>query len=335
MASSWGRLTTCTPRARAGGAASERKGRLSLGLVMAEERADRDISRLTALHASEIAAVQKLLDANEQITAKLPKGWDELHVLRYVLSGRGAKTEAVVEKIRRAGEERAARTWLEHANENFEPPPEYAQAFDKIRKFLIVGIHGFARDGSPLYFIRSGISRVSEAVEICGADHITMFQSFNNACLYRIIDRITRETGKLVKVTMLNDMRGMRLGAMDRAFFKASGAASHLSELFFPQLLERTVAINTPAFMSMVFKVAKTFVSKGLIEKFQMHSGDLHTWQDPATGLSADDVFDFKQLPRFVVGSNCELHDPLEPCIPPVPNEQKTQIEMPILDYYS
>jgi len=85
---------------------------------------------------------------------------------------------------------------------------------------------------------------------------------------FRLCDRLTRETGRLCKLVVIIDGAQVSLFKFDRRFPKAQGAVSHLSAVYYPQVLGRTVMVNPPAVFKFMFAVFSVFVSAATKEKF-------------------------------------------------------------------
>uniref|UniRef100_A0A7S1ETQ7 CRAL-TRIO domain-containing protein n=1 Tax=Timspurckia oligopyrenoides TaxID=708627 RepID=A0A7S1ETQ7_9RHOD len=286
-----------------------------------------NIDVLLEKHSASIKSITTIIYASPSVV--IPEWWDEIWTLRYILSGRGASDDQVAKRVIEAIEYRSKNPFLHEANPQQQYPADRAEQYQFIKKYLCAGRHGYTRDGGIVQVIRSGISRPAEAVKAVGHDLLAEFYTFNNECMYRALDEITRKTRTLVKCTVLNDMKGMGYGTVDRAFLKCVGASSHVSEILHPQLLARTVVVHPPVFFKMIFGIGKHFMSRSAVERFQMCNVSLREWKD-ITGHNADQVFDFEQIPWFL-GGNCKLHPDIEStlCIPPAGNLQTTPIPLP------
>jgi hypothetical protein len=94
---------------------------------------------------------------------------------------------------------------------------------------------------------------------------------------FRQCDRVTRETGRLTKLIIVNDLRNKTSAKPDSKVMKAMSESSHLSEFLYPQLVEATIAVNAGPLTNLMFKAAKLFVSKRAMSKFKVCHADTLT----------------------------------------------------------
>lgn len=73
--------------------------------------------------------------------------------------------------------------------------------------------------------------------------------------IYRHCDSITRDTGRLCKVLVVNDTAGLTWRKFDIRFMKALGRSSRVSDVIHPQLSWRNVIVHPPAIMRAMFNV--------------------------------------------------------------------------------
>lgn len=90
---------------------------------------------------------------------------------------------------------------------------------------------------------------------------------------FRECDRVTRATGRLTKLIRVNDMMNASL-LQDRGFFSAVGKSSKIATFVWPQLVEKNVILNAPSLISMVIKLASTFLSPSTMSKVALCRGN-------------------------------------------------------------
>mmetsp|Transcript_12882 Transcript_12882/g.28072 ORF Transcript_12882/g.28072 Transcript_12882/m.28072 type:complete len:299 (+) Transcript_12882:212-1108(+) len=281
-----------------------------------------DVETLMAEHKD---GVDKLKDALKTV----PDGYDDLCLLRYVLS-MGSDVAKAVAAVRKAVEFREKNdSWLSAARDDDAVPPENGP----ITEYVKVGRHKRTNDGSVVFIVRSGISRPSDAISVFSHETLLRHQTFYAEQNYWMCDKFTRASGKLTKVISINDMTGISLtsGHTDRRFMKIVGENSHQSEFLHPQMLAKMVVYNPPGIFKILFNIGKMFISQKTIEKMAVCPGGasmkkLKTSKDcPA----ASALFDPKNLPTFL-GGECTCADlGLAGCIANVSNDQRTQIPLP------
>ena len=132
-------------------------------------------------------------------------------------------------------------------------------------------------------------------------------------------DEMTRKHGRLYKAISVLDFNGFNLTrGNDSRFSKIIGDSSKLAEKLFPQLLGRTIFINTPSYFYWTFALIKPLMSARAVEKmvFCPAKGDIAACPYLSRNLDLDKV------PTFLGGScNC-----VGGCIGGVPNSQTSPI---------
>ncbi len=67
------------------------------------------------------------------------------------------------------------------------------------------------RDGGPLQIVRPGLVDFGPMLDIHDHDRMVMFHVMQKEVAFRMCDRRTRETGRLVKLVVINDFTAMRM----------------------------------------------------------------------------------------------------------------------------
>lgn len=264
------------------------------------------IDALLAEHAAAIAALRAALGA------ELPAHWDDLFLLRYVLSFAEAERAAAV---RKALAWRAAHAALLAGAAAGAPPPHGAQ----LSPFQAAGLHGATSQGDSLFVVRAGLSDVPGMVAagVTTEMFVEWTIHFREIC-FLAADRETRARRRLVKSISLVDMRSASMGFTSR-FASAIGESSKLSEFLYPQLLRRTVLFNPPSFFSVLFAIVKPLLPAKSLEKTAVCPGSLSKPSASACPFAAA-LFDVNALPTFLGGAcRCTANGG---CVAGRPNEQ-------------
>jgi hypothetical protein len=89
---------------------------------------------------------------------------------------------------------------------------------------------------------------------------------------------LTKESGKLVKVLVINDLRGAGFFASrEKRFFKVLGQSAEMLEYLCPQQQMKAVLMNPPIFMSAMFGFLKPLMPKKALAKVSVcHGETLH-----------------------------------------------------------
>lgn len=274
--------------------------------ALASLAAPQSIDELLAAHAPAVAALRAAL------AAELPAHWDDIFLLRYVLSFPEPERAATV---RKALAWRAAHAALLEGARTGALPPHH----DKLSRFQAAGFHGATQHGDVLFIVRSGLSDVPGMV----AAGVTteMFVEWNihhREMCFLMADRETRARRALVKSITLIDMRTAAFGFNTR-FASAIGESSKLAEFLYPQLLRRSVLFNPPSFFNAVFAIIRPLMPAKALEKTIVCPGTLSGPSVSACPF-ASAMFDASALPTFLGGAcRCAAKGG---CIAGRPNEQ-------------
>mmetsp|Transcript_1109 Transcript_1109/g.3444 ORF Transcript_1109/g.3444 Transcript_1109/m.3444 type:complete len:317 (-) Transcript_1109:1478-2428(-) len=259
---------------------------------------------------------REIEELRDMVADVLPADWDELWLLRYILSSHHSAKEAAP-KIRRAVEYRREHAQLESAREAARHDPPLPHELDKeLLKVVVMGSHEGAKDNSHLIFFRPGVSCFPEASRHFGYEALKEWSNWYNERNYHILDRRTRESGYLTKAIIINDLKNASLFGRnritDRTFNRAMGDSSKLSEILYPQMLERAVVINPPKFLRYLYKFGRFFLPESTIRRYQLCRGFLgHNLKTTYAEGGFDarrcpfctQRFDVEKLPSYIGGS--------------------------------
>lgn len=286
---------------------------------------DRDIETLLKKHRKEIDKLREL--TKDVLDVKLH---DDIFLLRYILSNGSAKDS-----------EEAVRYTIA-----FRKDPKVKYFYDMLARGEEIpnvallqemglspsGMHKSSLDGGPVQLVRQGCIEFAPLLDIWTDEEMLRFNNLQKEQAWIICDRVTRQTGRLVKLTIINDFRGMKFQRPPQKWMKAFGDSSKIAEKVYPQLVETTVMLNTPTWFNMMMKVVKFFLSKRLMEKFRMcngdtDSGDITQCPYVRNHINVDDI------PSYL-GGKCEckggcvfgLPNQINKPLPMVPTED--QVEM-------
>jgi CRAL/TRIO domain len=83
----------------------------------------------------------------------------------------------------------------------------------------------------------------------------------------KLKDKKSRETGFLCKQIAIIDLEGFSVFNFDSKFSKVIGQSSHMSQMYYPQLLGKTVIINMPITFRVIYKAMSVFMPASTLEK--------------------------------------------------------------------
>ncbi|CAK9106362.1 SEC14-like protein 5 [Durusdinium trenchii] len=216
----------------------------------------------------------RLEELRAQVESELPEDGttadgvkvDDLFLLRFLLSNK--KMEAAVEKVRATLEWRKKNQKVLESMAAGEPHPLQKD----LGHFLFTGTTGCLAGGEPVSVVRMGMSDFRRLMKSYTVDKVAEYLLFEKEKAFRTCDEETRARNRLVKSVTVIDFADFSMfgGRFDNRFFKALGASSKLSSVYFPQLQAKTVAINTPSYYSMVHKTLSAVMPKSSMEKMVM-----------------------------------------------------------------
>lgn len=274
----------------------------------------RDLDALLSANGEQVASL--LRDVQTEVEASVkPEQYDDVWGLRYVLSfADHAKRIAAAKKTIAWRDERAE--MLEAAAREQRLP-----RFASIEKYVAADYHGVTHGGQPIYLIRAGISNPKAIMDTMPKEGVLDFMMYRREIGFVKCDKITRTTRTLCKMVTVNDLNHVSLlSGTEKRFTAMLGEASELSEVLYPQLLDRAVLINVPYFFSAIWSVVKNVMSAKTRSKVAVCPGD--TLKGDISTCPFAKLIDLKTVPTFL-GGGCKCKGG---CICGTPNEQTHKV---------
>lgn len=192
-------------------------------------------------------------------------------------------------------------------------------------KYNIQAYHKSTHDGGPVLILRNGMVDFKALMPALDPEDMISYSLLQREDGFVLADQVTRETGRLVKLVIVQDMKCAGFVMPDRKMMSSIGEASKMSEKMYPQLLGRFVIVNPPGWMKMAMKLFRPFMSAKTLAKMSICEGtglDEHEIsQCPFAGAE----FEPASVPTFL-GGTCDCEGG---CVPGIPNDQKEQIAVP------
>jgi hypothetical protein len=246
-----------------------------------------DVDELLKQHAVPIAELQKKLAA---VLSVDKDQYDEIFLLRYVLSHRAggkADLEKAEDCIRQTIEWRKK----EKAKIDESAKTGFGPNHDIAIRFNTVGHAGnLPGGGEPVYVVRTGYCDLPGLMNTLTHEQVVDWLHYTKEKVWRDCDTRTRKTRRLTKEISVIDMENFSLFGGDKRFYKCLGDASKLSAVYYPQLLGKTVMINTPSFFRMLYNTFSIFMPKSALEKQTLC---------PAKNTSKEDISACPFMKRF------------------------------------
>lgn len=211
----------------------------------------------------ELAA--KLKEKQVGLPASIAVNGDETRALvRFVRARQGVlhDAEAMVLEMRRWRAEKKTDTVLD-APLGTCPGVSQPTKESVIRACVPNGVHGYDKQGRPIYFERLGKLRFKAMTEqgVTPTDfvhHHVQFQEYMaNVCF----TEASRRAGFTVdKFTYVMDMKGLSLSVLNTSTFSAFKEICRIDQNYYPETLGIMLIVNAPTVFSVFWSTCKSFV---------------------------------------------------------------------------
>jgi hypothetical protein len=217
----------------------------------------RGLDALLAEHAPRVRALRDALVA-ELGAGRVGDGteYDDVWMLRFVLSN--ADDAEALSRARQTVEWRESKAEMLASARRGERLPRFA----RIETYVVSDYHGRTKEGAPLYVIRAGLTNTVAMMNANPEDVVVDFLLYRKEIGHLMCDEITRRTRTLTKLVTVNDLNHVSLlNGTDRRFTAILGKVSKMSEIYYPQLLDRAVLINVPYVFGAIWSLVKLALS--------------------------------------------------------------------------
>lgn len=243
------------------------------------------IKDLLEEHASVIENVQEKIRSDEEIDKSLydPERYDDIWILRYVLSHKGNAKNAAKAALKtmkfRDDEKLNEKTDLRYCiknysreNENdkkYKSLPGYDRFNAKCGKEAIIHFHPDPDRGLLFYCQPKALDTDGVMADITEEEFREAYIAMKEA-EYQILDEVTRRTGRLTKLTRFVDLHNYSFFKFNRKYTKLDADIQKELEDFFPQSLDKQYIFNIPSWLSAIWTVIAALFPKRLIEKLDI-----------------------------------------------------------------
>lgn len=215
------------------------------------------VADLLQEHKDAIAAVR----AQPEVAPILGPEHDELFVLRYVISFREVGKAAV-----------AIKQAIEWRRENTDILSRIDDLQAEVKTIIPTGMLPWrTNQGQPIQVaIPFAVDVTTWATKSEQWHHEAGIS--NREVAYRICDQLTRESGRLIKLVIIQDLTGLnfQFAMQNSKLVQNQGKLSKLSEFLFPQLIQTVVVTHPPSFIATLYKGFSPLLSERLIKKVKM-----------------------------------------------------------------
>lgn len=260
----------------------------------------------------------KDIEAHKLVEKADPNFGDDIYMLRFVLSHHKKGVEKAVKALQETIKYRAKyHDILPGIRNGSKAPP----MDEHLRPYLPGSPHFRTLDGNFIYLLRNGIANGHAAVEgKAGPDEVTEWATLSKEAIFGVVDRETRKRGKLVKMVGLMDMKGAGLSSFNAKMNSAMTRSGKESELYYPQLLKKSVIFNMPSIIAAIASTLLKLLPSSLQEKILI----CNEHSDEGIQRFCREMLhiDINDLPSYL-GGKCECADG---CVPSVPNAQSERL---------
>ena len=109
---------------------------------------------------------------------------------------------------------------------------------------------------------------LSTYAKVISKEDMIMSRIMISEGIYRILDEITRRTGRLTKVCRVFDMEGFPLKSFDKDCLNLESETANLIQEFYPQSASAILIVEAPRWCGWVWKVAKPLLPYRVRDKF-------------------------------------------------------------------
>eukprot|EP00929_Paragymnodinium_shiwhaense_P114535 TRINITY_DN82987_c0_g1_i1.p1 TRINITY_DN82987_c0_g1~~TRINITY_DN82987_c0_g1_i1.p1 ORF type:complete len:434 (-),score=120.91 TRINITY_DN82987_c0_g1_i1:103-1404(-) len=233
------------------------------------------VSDLLAEHG---AAITQLRDKLHGAMQELPPAEQDLLTdllfLRHILSQQGdlERADAMLRKAMDFATDPMHAKLLAHVRA--ETPPA---ADERIQELCPAALwtEGPLSNGAPVWIIRAGFGNPQQMMDDVSAKDMLEWLLYWRLLAMQQMDRLSLQSDKLVKMMVVNDLRGAGLFASrEKRFFKVLGQAGEMMEYLCPQQQMKAVLLNPPAFVSSMFRFMKPLMPAKALAKVSVCRGD-------------------------------------------------------------
>lgn len=261
-----------------------------------------DIVEEAEKYKQEIAELKTRCEAAlKDLPGSQAEFFDDLVFLRHVLSNEG-KVDKALETMTQAiaWHQEPANQRLMELVRSETPPESHARIISMTQSHL--WDEGPIVNGAPVWIIRAGYSQPSQLMDEIKAEELLEWLLFWRLVAMQRLDRLTKKSGKLVKMIIINDLRGAGLfQSREKRFFKVLGKSAEMVTFLCPQQQMRAVMMNPPPFMSVMFRFLRPIMPRKALAKVAVCRAD--TFENPIASCPFSSIWwPAANVPDFLGG---------------------------------
>ena len=221
-----------------------------------------NVDELLKKKAEEIKKLRSLCD--QELLALDKEQYDDIFLLRYVLTHK-EEYEKAADCVNKTI------VWRKENKEKIENAVKtgFGPKHDIAIRFNTVGHAGSlpAPGNEPIYVVRTGYCDLKGLMNTLTHEEVVDWLHYTKEKVWRECDSRTRSSRLLTKEISVIDMANFSIFGGDSRFYKCLGDASKLSAIYYPQLLGKTVLINTPSYFRLLYRTFSVFMPASTLKK--------------------------------------------------------------------
>ena len=218
-----------------------------------------------------LRSLQRIRCALEEADPSCSKNCSDLFLLRFVISAKGNFDKALRHAVDTLSW-REKQASLLHSAQPGTSPPEQWQTF---RMHLRTDIVGKTPDGDLIFVLRAGAANVHALLKDLKPKVLLDLLMYDRERVHVRLHEETIKTGRLCRMVVVVDLANASLRQFSYTFCRYLAEVSKLSEIYYPQLLHKTVLVNAPSFLMAAVHTIMHLLPKKTREKFVCISSSL------------------------------------------------------------
>lgn len=229
------------------------------------------IKDLLKKHSSTIEAVRNNIKTDPLYDEKR---YDDIWILRFVLSNKSVKasTKSAIATMKFREEYKLNNMDdCQYRIPNHRDGPYLYPCHKKFYEHcegnpMIHCLHD--EDRGIMVYLELFHVNLSTYAKVISKEDMIMSRIMISEGIYRVLDEITRRTGRLTKVCRVFDMEGFPLKSFDKDCLNLESETANLIQEFYPQSASAILVVEAPRWCGWVWKIAKPLLPHRVRDKF-------------------------------------------------------------------
>ncbi|MES1909549.1 MAG: hypothetical protein MHM6MM_002267 [Cercozoa sp. M6MM] len=164
---------------------------------------------------------------------------------------------------------------------------------------------GRARNGAPFSIELTGQCDLVGMLQDVPIEHFMQYHIYHMAFKGTLVQELSRETGRMVKLVKIMDLSGWSMKHVSKAAIDYLRHVLHTTQTAYPEMLHKCIIINAPMFFNVVWKLVAPMLNSRTQSRITVCGSNyqeaLHALVDPA------------QLPEYLGGTAADPVPRIDP----------------------